>query len=214
MVPAHYYTLRAYAQAEIEIKKSRFIASVSPAAGEDSALAFIEQVRKEHRKANHNVYAYTIGPEGTLVRFSDDGEPAGTAGRPVMDVIQRETLLDTVVVVTRYFGGILLGAGGLVRAYGQTAKAGIEASGVVKRVLYGRLAVTIDYPWLGQLQQLLQTGGHRIASADYTDRVELSVLVRDGQNEALARAIREATNGQALIVSGEGLFLDEPGGPA
>jgi uncharacterized YigZ family protein len=210
MVPM-YYTVKTRAQAEIEIKRSRFIAAVCPVANEEAALAFIEGVRREHRKANHNVYAYTIGPEGTLVRFSDDGEPGGTAGRPVLDVIERERLLDTVVVVTRYFGGIKLGAGGLVRAYGQTAKAGIDAAGVLKRVLFGRLTVSIDYEWLGQIQHLLQAGGHLVASADYADKVALSVLVKDSQNDGLALAIQEATNGQARIAIGEGVFLDEPG---
>lgn len=212
MVPA-YYTVRGFAQAEIEIKKSRFIASVSPAASEELALAFLDRVRREHRKANHNVYAYTAGPEGTLARYSDDGEPAGTAGRPVLEVIQKERLLDTVVVVTRYFGGIRLGAGGLVRAYGQTARAGIEAAGVVRRVLYGRIEVTIDYPWLGQLQHLLEAGGHQVASAGYGEKVQLSVLVRDAGNESLARAILELTNGQACIAIGEGVFLDDPSDP-
>jgi uncharacterized YigZ family protein len=205
-----YYTVRGYAQAELVIKKSRFIASVSPVNSEDSALAFLERVRREHKKANAHAYAYTCGPEGSLVRCSDDGEPSGTAGKPILDVIQKERLLDTIVVVTRYFGGIRLGAGGLVRAFSQTAKVGIDASGVVKKVQYGQITVTIDYPWLGQVQHLLQAGGHIIASTGYTDKVELSVLVKDSQNELLAQQIRETTNGEAMVVSGADLFLDDP----
>jgi len=128
-----YKTISKEATVEMEEKKSRFIANVKPVSSEEEALEFINNIRAKYWDATHNVYAYYISGENIIQRFSDDGEPSGTAGMPVLEVIKRMELKDLVVVVTRYFGGILLGASGLVRAYSKSAALGIEAAGIVTK---------------------------------------------------------------------------------
>lgn len=194
-----YATVRGFGQAETEVKKSRFVAAVWPVGAEAEAEERLAARQKEHRKANHNVYAYTVGLETPRQRASDDGEPAGTAGKPLLDVLEREGLRNTLIVVTRYFGGTLLGTGGLVRAYGQAAKQGLEAAGRIRQVLHTRLRLCLDYGYLGKAENLLQSDGHRIAAVRYSDRVELTVLVKQPEAEQLVVQLADLTGGQAVI---------------
>lgn len=184
---------------EIEEKKSRFIANVSPAGTEEEALAFIETMRKKYWDARHNCYAYVLGERGELVRFSDDGEPSGTAGKPILEVLLGMEVRNLVVVVTRYFGGTLLGTGGLVRAYTQAAQAGMAAS-VIRTMRYGTLLmITTDYNGIGRIQYLLGMRKIMIEEPVYTDVVTLKVKVPYEEEEALRKEITEATAGKARI---------------
>lgn len=191
---------------EIEEKKSRFIANVSPAETEEEALAFIEAMRKKYWDARHNCYAYVLGGRGELVRFSDDGEPSGTAGKPILEVLLGMEVRNLVVVVTRYFGGTLLGTGGLVRAYTQAVQAGMAAS-VIRTMRYGTLlSITTDYNGIGRIQYLLGMRKIMIEEPAYTDVVTLKVKVPYEEEEALRKEITEATAGKAQIEKIDSLY--------
>lgn len=191
---------------EIEEKKSRFIANVSPAGTEEEALAFIEAMKKKYWDARHNCYAYVLGERGELVRFSDDGEPSGTAGKPILEVLLGMEVRNLVVVVTRYFGGTLLGTGGLVRAYTQAAQAGMAAS-VICTMRYGALLfITTDYNGIGRIQYLLGMRKIMIEEPEYTDVVTLKVKVPYEEEEALRKEITEATAGKARIKKIDSLY--------
>ena len=151
-----YRTVADFGQDEIIIEKSTFIGYAKPVTTEEEAQAFIQELKKKHRDATHNVPAYVLGEHNDIQRCNDDGEPSGTAGVPVLEVIRKEDLRDVVVVVTRYFGGIKLGAGGLVRAYTKGAKIALEAAGIITKVLYQTVIVSVDYTMLGNLQNLLK----------------------------------------------------------
>ncbi|MCC6108533.1 MAG: IMPACT family protein [Denitrobacterium sp.] len=196
-----YKTIEAPAKGEIEIKKSRFIAQLAPVDTEDAALAFLEEVRAANRMARHNVYAYVLrdggwGPAGRT-RYSDDGEPQKTAGMPTLDVIQRAGLTDVICVTTRYFGGILLGTGGLVRAYTQAAQEAIAAAHVVTISRCVDVTVTIDYPRYDQLVRIAADCGAHVADTVYTDRVTLTLRMLDGTQQPLLEKISELTRGAA-----------------
>lgn len=188
------------------IKKSRFIGYARPVETEAEAVQFIESIRKKHWDANHNCYAYQFGFNDEIQKSNDAGEPAGTAGRPILEVIKKENLKNVVVVVTRYFGGTLLGAGGLIRAYGQTAGAALQAAGVVTRSLFQQVRVEIDYTWLGRVENETLAGGYFIDHTDYQDRVMVAALVSVEQVEAYTTLITDATNGQAVITPGEQVY--------
>lgn len=200
-----YKTLRNPAQAECIVKKSRFIASAAPVDNEEEALYFITRVKKEHSQANHNVFAYVINEQ--IQRFSDDGEPSGTAGRPVLEVMNRKSLVKAVIVVTRYFGGILLGAGGLVRAYSETAVKGAEAAGEVERLLYRELSMVLDYHWLGTVKREVEQAGGQNITMDYGEKVGLKVLLRPEGLEALTKRLTDLSAGQVTIKTGCFIFL-------
>ncbi|MGB3990232.1 MAG: YigZ family protein, partial [Acetivibrionales bacterium] len=157
-----YLTVSKEAAAEIEEKKSRFIATVRPVSSEQEAQDFINRLKTKYWDATHNVYAYYICAESTLQKFSDDGEPSGTAGLPVLEAIKKLEVQDVAVVVTRYFGGTLLGASGLVRAYGKSAAVGIEAAGIVRKLLCTEVRVTIDYSMLGRIQAAIASRGYSV----------------------------------------------------
>ncbi|MGG3841862.1 YigZ family protein, partial [Anoxybacillus kestanbolensis] len=152
-----YYTVKGYGEAEIIIEKSRFICYVERATTEEEAVRFIHQIKKKHWDATHNCSAYIIGEHDHIQKANDDGEPSGTAGVPMLEVLKKKKLKDTVVVVTRYFGGIKLGAGGLVRAYGKAVTEGLKASGIVERKLMRIMHTTIDYTWLGKVENELRS---------------------------------------------------------
>ena len=179
-------------QGEIIEKKSRFIATVKPVKTEEEALESIETLKK-------NCFAYIIGEGTPLKRCSDDGEPSGTAGRPMLDVLEGEALRDVCVVVTRYFGGTLLGTGGLVRAYSGAVRAGLEASVLITRQKGVKLQVGTDYTGLGKIQYLLGQRGIKILDSRYTDAVELDVLIPDEELAAVEQEITEATSGAAKL---------------
>ena len=147
-----YKTVHEFGQDEVIIEKSTFIGYAKPVKTEEEAVEFINEIKKKHKDARHNVWAYTIGQNMNIQRYSDDGEPQGTAGIPTLEVIKKEDLRDVAVVVTRYFGGIKLGAGGLVRAYTKGAKIGLEAAKIIEKVMFQEVRVRIDYNQLGRVQ--------------------------------------------------------------
>ena len=164
---------------EIVEKKSRFIATVVPVGTEEEALSFIEATRKKYWDARHNCFAYVIGERNELARCSDDGEPQGTAGKPMLDVLLGNGIHDAAVVVTRYFGGVLLGTGGLVRAYSGAVKAGIASSVIITRIQGVKLEIRTDYTGLGKIQYILGQRGIRMLNSEYTDIVRLEVLLAE-----------------------------------
>ena len=204
-----YRTIRGTATGEYEEKKSRFIASLSFADSEEAAVAFLEQVRAANRTARHNVYAYRLR-EGNRERYSDDGEPAKTAGTPALEVLQHSGLTDLIVVVTRYFGGVLLGTGGLVRAYSSAVKEGIAAS-KIGTMRYGvRLKICTDYKGIGKIQYILRQNGLEAEDTVYTDQVELTVLLAAECVPGLKKEITEATAAKAGIEEVEKLYFVAP----
>ena len=194
---SQYKTVYSGGEAEIIEKKSRFIATVQPVKSEEEALAFIESMRKKYWNATHNCFAYVIGEHFQIQRCSDDGEPSGTAGKPMLDVLLGEEIHDVVVVVTRYFGGTLLGTGGLVRAYSGATKEGLLASNVITKMYGQKLSVLTDYTGLGKIQYILGQRGLTILTSIYTDRVELEVLLSEAEIHSVMTEITEGTNGQA-----------------
>ena len=196
---SQYKTVYAGGEAEIIEKKSRFIATVKPVKSEEEAIAFIEGLKKKYWNATHNCSAYVIGEHFQVQRCSDDGEPSGTAGKPMLDVLLGEELHDTAVVVTRYFGGTLLGTGGLVRAYQASTKAGLEASTVITKMHGSRVSVETDYTGLGKIQYILGQRGLTVLNSEYTDKVTLEVLLPETEVKAVMAEITEGTNGQAMM---------------
>ncbi|NLM13762.1 MAG: YigZ family protein [Epulopiscium sp.] len=192
-------TILQPAEAEIIEKKSRFIATVRPVKNEEEAQAFIEEMRKKYWDATHNVFAYQIGERDQIQRFSDDGEPSGTAGLPVLNVLKGDDLKNTAIVVTRYFGGTLLGTGGLVRAYGRCAREGVLAAKIVEKVLYCVFHVVTDYSRLGKIQYEILQMGNVIQDTIYTDAITFVVLVEQGNEEKFISKITEISGAQAQI---------------
>ncbi len=186
-------------QGEIVEKKSRFIATVASVGTEEEALSFIEAMRKKYWDARHNCFAYVIGDRNELARCSDDGEPQGTAGKPMLDVLLGEEIHNAAVVVTRYFGGVLLGTGGLVRAYSGAVKEGLCASEIITRRQGIKLEIGTDYTGLGKIQYILSQKGIRILNSEYTDKVRLEVLLADEVKDQVKDEITEGTNGQAVL---------------
>lgn len=194
---------------EIEEKKSRFIANVAPVQNEEEALAFIEAMKKKYWDARHNCHAYVLGEKAQLVRFSDDGEPSGTAGKPILEVLLGLEVRNVVVVVTRYFGGTLLGTGGLVRAYTQATQAGMEACNI-RTMRYGTLLqITTDYNGIGKIQYLLGQRKIAIEEPEYTDVVCLKVKLPVEEEGSVRKEITEATAGKARIEKIENLYYME-----
>ncbi len=195
MAEIRYTTLSREASAEIEEKHSRFIGYATPARTEEEALSFVARIRQKHRDATHNVFGYSI-KHGIYARFSDDGEPQGTAGMPVLDVIRKSGVDDACVVVTRYFGGILLGAGGLVRAYSAAAGAALDAAGIVTYEPYTQIAVTCSYADYQRLSAELPHYGAIIDKTDYTENVTLHFAVKSSLADDVLSRIREMSAGR------------------
>ena len=190
-----YTTLGQYSAEEYIVKKSRFIGYAKPVKSEQDALCFIEEIRKKHWDATHNVYAYALR-EGSIKRFSDDGEPQGTAGMPVLNVITQEDISDCVVVVTRYFGGILLGGGGLVRAYSHSAKLAIDAAGVVTLVPWLVLNISCDYNLYGKIETLIRDLGGVVQDTAFTDNVNISFRIEKDILNSFDKKLKDLTNGK------------------
>ncbi len=186
-------------EGEIVEKKSRFIATVRPVKNEDEAMAFVEEMRKKYWDARHNCYAYICGEKRPQMKCSDDGEPSQTAGRPMLDVLLGEGLCDVCVVVTRYFGGTLLGTGGLVRAYSQAVKEGLSASQLLEKQKGRILTVTSDYTAVGKLQYMAGQMGLWILDTVYTDQVVIKLLSEERQTEAAVKRIAQLTGGIAQV---------------
>ena len=188
---------------EITEKKSRFLAAVQPVETEEEAAAFIQALKKKYWDASHNCSAFTIGKNHELTRCSDDGEPAGTAGRPMLDVLLREDIHNAAVVVTRYFGGTLLGTGGLVRAYQKSVQAGLAAAVVIAKHQGITLAIETDYQRIGKIQYLLAKREIPIEDTIYTQNVTIRMVVPTERKGELEKAVMEATGAGAALTWGD-----------
>ena len=209
---SQYKTVYKGGEGEITEKKSRFIATVVPVHTEEEALKFIEAMKKKYWNATHNCFAYVIGEHDELQRCSDDGEPGGTAGKPMLDVLTGEEIHNAAIVVTRYFGGTLLGTGGLVRAYSSAAKQGLASSVIITKIPGVKLRLATDYAGLGKIQYIFGPRGIKILDSIYTDKVEIAALVPLDVLEAVKAEIREGTNGQAGMEEGEQCYFAEVSG--
>lgn len=198
-----YVTIYQGGQGEIVEKKSRFIAQVFPVETEEEAAGIIEETKKKYWDARHNCYAFVLGAGGEVSRCSDDGEPSGTAGRPILEVIAGRGLRNVLVIVTRYFGGTLLGTGGLVRAYSAATQAGIDASQVITKEVGYRLTVDTDYAGVGKLQYVAAQQDVGILDTVYGEQVQMILLAPAAQCDNLICEITEATAGQTKIQKGE-----------
>ena len=202
-----YTTVKAAAEASIVIEKSEFIAKIAPVSTSEEAAAFIDSVRAEHRRARHNCYAYILR-EGFETRFSDDGEPQGTAGAPILDVLQKSELTDVCIVVTRYFGGILLGRGGLTRAYSSAAAKAV-ASAALKLMHPARdVSLSFDYGLYDRILRLLPEFDIRIIEQDFADDVSMKLLIKDELCGGFSLKLRDMTNGKLIPEFSDEYFAD------
>ncbi|WP_059103374.1 YigZ family protein [Shouchella shacheensis] len=204
-----YRTVKKEGNHEIVIQKSRFIAHIKRTETEEEALRFIEAIKKAHCNATHNCSAYLIGENDLIQKANDDGEPSGTAGVPMLEVLKKRELKDTTVVVTRYFGGIKLGAGGLIRAYGGAVTEGLQAIGLVTRTLTQVMHATIDYTWLGKVENEIRQSSFLLKDIHYLDQVEMEVYVPSTELERFNAWVTELTNGQATVKEGALTYLEE-----
>lgn len=204
----NYTTLKGTGTNELSVSKSRFIAYCTRAESEEDALLFIQKIKKDHANATHNCSAYLIGAQNQIQKASDDGEPSGTAGIPILEVLKKQKLQDVVVVITRYFGGIKLGAGGLVRAYGKATTLGIASTGLVERRLHERMSIIIDYTLLGKLENEIRNSSYILHQINYNEAVEFIVDVEKTLFEDFEEWITNLTNGQVKFTSVQSHFID------
>lgn len=203
----NYFTISEAASDSFIEKKSEFIGYIAPVKTNDEAVAFINQIKAMHRKARHNVYAYILR-EDNISRYSDDGEPQGTAGVPVLEVLQKRGLTDVCVVVTRYFGGILLGGGGLLRAYSHAASIACDAAHIMDMRLCHRLTIKTDYNLYGKINYILPNFDVITVNSDFADAVTLEILVMSEKLEALRKELTEVTNNSAEVIDLGELYDD------
>lgn len=194
-----YNIIKSPGEGEYIDKKSRFIGYACPIAGEEEALAIIDQIKRRYWDARHNCYAYVTGERGDILRFSDDGEPGGTAGRPILDVITGAGLRDALIVVTRYFGGTLLGTGGLVRAYTESSKLAIESADIRQMVFASKIQITADYTAVGKLQYFFAQQNIVIDDTQYTDAVSMIVNVEQTRVTDICDNLTQLTAGKGEI---------------
>lgn len=194
-----YKVLYSEATAEFAEKKSRFISYLKPVETEEEAAEFIDSIKKKHWDARHNCSAAVIGKNNEFSRCSDDGEPSGTAGKPMLEVLIGEKIHNMAVVVTRYFGGTLLGTGGLVRAYQRSVKEGLAVAKILEKTTGFKLCIETDYNGVGKIQYLAAQAGVFILDSEYSDKVLMSIMVSKEDAEGFIKKVTEATNGQAKI---------------
>ncbi len=207
---SHYYTVKGQGEHEIIIQKSRFIAHIARATTEEDAQSFIQEIKKKHWDATHNCSAYMIGENNQIQKANDDGEPSGTAGVPILEVLKKKDLKDTVVVITRYFGGIKLGAGGLIRAYGKATSEGIAATGMVERKLVQIMHTNVEYTLLGKIENELRSSAiHLLKDIHYLENVTFDVYVEEDKRQAYLDWMIDLTNGKAETTPGERLYLEQ-----
>ncbi|EGB91301.1 thymidylate synthase [Clostridium sp. D5] len=197
--PMNYKTVYQGATAEVVEKKSRFIADVFPVSTSEEAMECLEKIKKQYWDARHHCWAYVTGVENVQERCSDDGEPSGTAGKPILEVIRGQGLHNVLIVVTRYFGGTLLGTGGLVRAYTAASKEGLSHSMIITRIYGFKLKISTDYTGLGKIQYLLAQKDIPVLGTDYTESVEITALVSQEEEKQITAEIIEGTNGKSQI---------------
>ncbi|MBO8157873.1 MAG: YigZ family protein [Bacillaceae bacterium] len=204
-----YYTVKHEGSNEIVIQKSRFIGYVKRVETEKEAQEFIQAIKKKHHDATHNCSAYMIGENDQIQKANDDGEPSGTAGVPMLEVLKKKQLKDTAVVVTRYFGGVKLGAGGLIRAYSRATSEAIQATGIVMRQLMKQLMIEADYSLLGKLENELRSSSYIMDGMEYTDKVKLNIYVPSGEEETAVNWLIDLTNDQVNISEGKETYIEE-----
>ncbi|CUO93349.1 protein co-occurring with transport systems (COG1739) [Clostridium baratii] len=198
-----YITIRDYGEDSFEEKKSEFIGYAKRVESEEEAKEFINEIKSMHKQARHNCFAYVIGENYGIQRYSDDGEPQGTAGIPILEVMKKQGVTDCAIVVTRYFGGILLGAGGLTRAYTKGASIALKAGGVVEKVEGCKVSITIDYDLIGKIQYLCGQNNWHIEDSEYTDKVTIFIYAENEVAKVIEKEVIEATNGKAIISKSE-----------
>ncbi|TKD70983.1 YigZ family protein [Pseudalkalibacillus hwajinpoensis] len=201
-----YYTVKGDGENEIVIQKSRFIAHVKRTTTEEEAQDFIQSIKKTHHNATHNCSAYLIGEHDLIQKANDDGEPSGTAGVPMLEVLKKRHLKDTTVVVTRYFGGIKLGAGGLIRAYGQSVSEGLNETGIVERKLMTRMITKIDYTLLGKVENEIRSSNYLLDDIHYLEQVQVITFVESGSEDTFREWMTNLTSGQATIIEDGQLY--------
>ncbi|MGM0217915.1 YigZ family protein [Enterococcus sp. AZ126] len=205
-----YFTIRSDGESEIEIKKSRFICSLKRVSSEDEAKEFIAQKKKEHWKASHNCSAFVIGEKSAIQRSSDDGEPSGTAGIPMLEVLKKQELINVATVVTRYFGGTKLGAGGLIRAYSQAVSHALSSIGLVQGKLQQEIRLTIRYQNLGNVQNFMENHPYTLKDTIYGEHVDVICLVDETTSEQFMAEIVELLSGQVTFEEGECSYHELP----
>lgn len=198
-----YLTVEKRAEDEFFEKKSQFIGYIKRVTTEDEAKEFIAEIKSKHKDATHNCSAYVIGQNMNTQRYNDDGEPQGTAGIPILEVIKKNEITDCVIVVTRYFGGILLGTGGLNRAYTKGAAIAIKAAGIVEKVQGVEIDIIIDYDLLGKVQYLFGQNDWYMENIEYTDVVKIKMRSEISQKDTIIAKIVENTNGKAILEQGD-----------
>lgn len=208
----NYITLYKHSVVEIIEKKSKFIATCIPVRCEQEAKDFISEVRKNHFDSSHNVFAYRVFDKQQIERQSDDNEPSGTAGKPILDILRKENIQNSAIVVSRYYGGILLGKGGLVKAYGASAKKVVLASGIIEKTLYQRILINVDYGLSGKIQHEMSKSDNVIETINYEEDVRYCVLVKTNHVDLFIKSITNLCNGYCKITLSHkvyGYWLDK-----
>ena len=203
---APYKTLRRSSSDEFIVNKSRFIGYAAPCETEEEALAFLNSIRQKHKDATHNCYAYVIGQNAGIMRYSDDGEPGGTAGMPIMEVIKAQGVVNCCVVVTRYFGGVLLGAGGLIRAYTQGCVVGLKAAQVVTMEPSVRLLCEVSYPLWDKVQHALRSLPAQVTDPEFTTAVAFGLVIREKDVDLVTEELVRVTDGRFECLPEEEFF--------
>ena len=205
-----YITIRDFGEDRFEEKKSEFIGYAKRVESEEEAKEFINEIKSMHKQATHNCSAYVIGEKMNIQRYSDDGEPQGTAGIPILEVMKKSNVTDCAIVVTRYFGGILLGAGGLTRAYTKGASIAIKSAGIVEKVSGLKLSFELDYDLFGKVQYICGQNSWHIEDTEYTDKVVVHILCEESISDTIESEIIESTNGKVISLrSEEGIYFKE-----
>lgn len=194
-----YITIRQYGEDEFIEKKSQFIGYAKRCESEEEAKAFVTEIKNKHKQATHNCWAYVVGKNMGIQRYSDDGEPQGTAGIPILEVMKKSNVTDCAIVVTRYFGGIMLGAGGLTRAYTKGASIALKAGGVVEKVEGVNVSLEMDYDMIGKVQYMCAQNNWHIEDTEYTDKVVAHILAELSVADEIEKSAIEASNGKVSI---------------
>ncbi|RPF54347.1 YigZ family protein [Aquisalibacillus elongatus] len=205
----HYLTIKEEGSHEIEIQKSRFIGHVKRTETEEEAQEFIQQIKKEHKSATHNCSAYMIGEQNLTQKAHDDGEPSGTAGVPMLEVLKQMDLKDTTIIVTRYFGGIKLGAGGLIRAYSSSTSEAIKAVGIVRRSLMQHIQLKVDYHLIGKVENELRNSSFLLKKIEYLDQVTFNIYAPISEAESCNDWLVNLTSGQGHIDFKDQAYIEE-----